>query len=226
MFSVSSVSPSPGTVVEIHRTKAHAAHRATERGVIIHSAMTWLVAFFPGDPDRPADPADPASIRIVPTAEVTAYRDLADYDPAWVHRTWTNLAKAGPGLLQAPHAVRVWELAATLAQHRLEKRAAPLITREQLECWAGRSLTDDDLERLGNAIPHSCIPETIDVLANEAIVRFCWNDHSNDLGDWCPHSAEPAPEPVPVEPSTGTHTGTPGDRRCPAGCRSSWAEPA
>lgn len=163
---MSYVAPPPGTAVEIQRTQPHAVHLVTERGVIIHAAMTWLVAYFPGSPQRPADPADPASIRVLPTADVTAYRDLADCEPAWVARTWNQLVQAGPGLLQAPQAVRVWELAATLAQHRLDAKVASLITREQLECWAGRPLTDDDLDRLDEAIPESSIPEAIGTIVD------------------------------------------------------------
>jgi len=134
---MSPVAPSPGTTVEIQRTQPHAVHLVTERGVIIHSAMTWLVAYFPGDPERPTDPADPASIRVVRTADVVAYQELADCEPAWVTRIWNHLVRVGPGLLQAPQAVRVWELAATLAQHRLDANVASLITREQLVSRAG-----------------------------------------------------------------------------------------
>jgi len=35
------------------------------------------------------------------------------------------------------------------------------ITREQLECWAGRSLTDEQVVRLDAVIPDSTIPEAI-----------------------------------------------------------------
>ncbi len=158
---MSTVAPPPGTVVEIRRAQPHPVHNVTERGVVIHPAMTWLVAFFPGVPERPADPADPASIRVVPIADVTAYHDLADCEPAWVARVWSHLAQAGPGLLQAPEAVRVWRIAAQLARHRLDTEAASLITREQVECWAGRPLTDWDLDRLDESIPHSSIPAAI-----------------------------------------------------------------
>jgi hypothetical protein len=39
-----------------------------------------------------------------------------------------------------------------------------LLTREQLAAWAGRPLTDDDVNRLTNAIPYSSIPETISTI--------------------------------------------------------------
>lgn len=158
---------SPGTVVEIRRPQPNAVHFTTERGVILHCAMTWFVAYFPGEPQRFTDPADPASIRVVGTADVnhtdqiTGYRDLADCDPTWVFGTWKHLNEAGTGLLQAPHVVRVWELAAKLAEHRLDTDVASLITREQLESWAGRPLSEDDLDRLDDAIPNSSIPEAI-----------------------------------------------------------------
>ncbi|SDD55052.1 hypothetical protein [Actinokineospora iranica] len=158
---MSYVAPSPGTAVEIRRTQSNGAPGVIDRGVIIHPGMTWLVAYFPGSPERPADAADPASIRVLRTADVTAYRDLVDCEPAWVVRTWSHLVQAGPGLLQAPEAIRIWEIAATLARHRLESDVASLITREQLECWTGRPLTDDDLSRLDAAIPNSSIPEAI-----------------------------------------------------------------
>lgn len=38
------------------------------------------------------------------------------------------------------------------------------LTREQLEAWAGRRLSDDDLGRLDEAIPNSSIPEAIDAI--------------------------------------------------------------
>lgn len=40
------------------------------------------------------------------------------------------------------------------------------ITREQLNCWAGRDLTDDEVDRLDDAIPHSSIPDAISVIAD------------------------------------------------------------
>ncbi|MGW4720856.1 hypothetical protein [Nocardia sp. NPDC004260] len=36
-----------------------------------------------------------------------------------------------------------------------------LITREQAESWAGRALSDDEMDRLDDAIPNSSIPEAI-----------------------------------------------------------------
>lgn len=35
------------------------------------------------------------------------------------------------------------------------------LTREQLECWAGRTLTSDEIARLDECIPMSSIPEAI-----------------------------------------------------------------
>lgn len=42
------------------------------------------------------------------------------------------------------------------------------LTRSQLETWAGRPLSDDDLDRLALAIVHSSIPDAI----NEIVAGF------------------------------------------------------
>lgn len=155
----------PGTVIEIRHLQPNSLHITPERGVIIHSAMTWCLAYFPGDPHQPADPSDPATIRLLGidelTTQIIVFHDLTHCDPAWVLGTWKHLEKAGPGQLQAPHVVQVWELAAQLAEHRLNADVAQLITHEQLECWAGRALDSDDLRQLNEAIPHSSIPDAI-----------------------------------------------------------------
>lgn len=161
---MSYVAPPPGTTVEIRRTQPHATQSVFERGVIIHSAMTWIVAYFPGSLEKPAAPSDPASIRVLSTGDVIGYLALVDCDPTWVARTWKHLEQASPGLLQAPLVVRVWELAAIIAQHRLDSNVPQLITREQLECWAGRPLTDDDLDQLGEEIPNSSVPDAISTI--------------------------------------------------------------
>ena len=145
---MSYMGPPPGTAVEIRWPYSDAGQHVIERGVIIHAAMTWVLAYFPGLPEEPANPWDAGAIRVVPTGDVTAYRELVDCDPAWVLDTWKHLEKAGIGLLQAPHAVRVWQLAAALAQHQLDAPVTQLITRGQLESWAGRPLTEDDLAEL------------------------------------------------------------------------------
>jgi hypothetical protein len=155
----------PGTVVEIHRPRQRDADATTERGVIIHAALKWFVAYFPGSSQCLASPADSSSIRVVATTDladaIVAFRDLPSCDPRWVLDTWEQLSETGPGELQAPEVIRVWELAAALAHHRLDAEAASLITREQLECWAGRALTDVDLSELDEAIPNSAIPDAI-----------------------------------------------------------------
>ncbi len=38
------------------------------------------------------------------------------------------------------------------------------ITREQLEAWAGRPLSDDEVARLDEAIPNSSIPEAVEAI--------------------------------------------------------------
>ena len=45
-------------------------------------------------------------------------------------------------------------------------RPTVIITREQIECWAGRTLTDDEISRLDDCIPNSSIPDAIaDIVA-------------------------------------------------------------
>ncbi len=39
------------------------------------------------------------------------------------------------------------------------------ITRDQLESWAGRELTDEEVDRLDDCIPNSSIPEAIGEIA-------------------------------------------------------------
>lgn len=41
-----------------------------------------------------------------------------------------------------------------------------MITREQAEAWCGRTLSDDDVERLEEAIPNSSIPEAVDAIVS------------------------------------------------------------
>lgn len=158
---MSPVALPPGTIVEIRGPQSPGVHHPIERAVIIHSAMTWVVAYFPGDAGRLADPADPASIRVLSTGDVLAYRKFADCEPSWVIATWNHLTQSGPGLLQAPQAVLVWQHAAVLAAHQLETKATSVITRQQLESWAGRALTDQDLDRITEALPYSFVPEGI-----------------------------------------------------------------
>ena len=44
-----------------------------------------------------------------------------------------------------------------------------LISAEQVDPWAGRRLTNDQLQHLAEAIPNSSIPGAIDTIVNEAI---------------------------------------------------------
>lgn len=43
------------------------------------------------------------------------------------------------------------------------------LSRGQLEAWAGRALTDDELSRLEDAIPNSSIPDAVWVIVDS----FC-----------------------------------------------------
>jgi hypothetical protein len=44
-------------------------------------------------------------------------------------------------------------------------RPTVIITREQIECWAGRTLTDDEVSHLDDCIPNSSIPDAVADLA-------------------------------------------------------------
>ena len=47
--------------------------------------------------------------------------------------------------------------------------AGVLLTRAQIDAWAGTTVTDDELVELGDAIPNSSIPDAIETIVNEAI---------------------------------------------------------
>ncbi len=93
-----------------------------------------------------------------------------------------------------------------------------IIDRADLDTWAGRTLTDTEVERIARCVPDSSIPDAISVIATEAIVRFRWNDHTNDIGNWCPHSEEPV---TPHDEPTDSDTDDLAPARCPAGCQKS-----
>ncbi|CAL9677537.1 hypothetical protein SUDANB95_07862 (plasmid) [Actinosynnema sp. ALI-1.44] len=44
------------------------------------------------------------------------------------------------------------------------ERSWELISKDQAEEWAGRALTDEDMDRLDDAIPHSSIPDAISTI--------------------------------------------------------------
>lgn len=46
------------------------------------------------------------------------------------------------------------------------ERSWELISKEQAEEWAGRALTDKDMDRLDDAIPHSTIPDAIGTIVS------------------------------------------------------------
>lgn len=41
------------------------------------------------------------------------------------------------------------------------------ITRDQLECWVGRKLTDEEVRDIDNAVPDSTIPDAIADIADQ-----------------------------------------------------------
>lgn len=62
------------------------------------------------------------------------------------------------------------------AHHRTQDAPRPgvTLTREQLEAWADRELTDDEVYEIDEAVPHSSIPEAIGVIADQ------FNDDEED----------------------------------------------
>ncbi|WP_186244518.1 hypothetical protein [Mycobacterium simulans] len=55
-------------------------------------------------------------------------------------------------------------------QHLQREVNTALITRAQADAWAGQPLTDSAIERLGDCIPHSSIPDTIGTIVDS------WHD--------------------------------------------------
>jgi len=51
----------------------------------------------------------------------------------------------------------------------MEQRRGVVLTREQLEVWVGGSLTDEEVERVEQAIPESSVPDVIEGIANGVI---------------------------------------------------------
>jgi hypothetical protein len=44
-----------------------------------------------------------------------------------------------------------------------------ILYRSQLEGWAGSTLTDDEVNAIAAAIPHSSVPAAIETIANEGV---------------------------------------------------------
>lgn len=63
-----------------------------------------------------------------------------------------------------------------MIQLDFDGRLTVQITREQLEGWSGRSLTDDQVVRLDEAIPDSSIPSAIDTLVHALGVAWAGGD--------------------------------------------------
>ncbi|WP_157410747.1 hypothetical protein [Actinoplanes rectilineatus] len=104
----------------------------------------------------------------------------------------------------------------------VDATSAVIISRHQIECWAGRALTNGEMECLTRRIAASPIPQIIAQIVsqfgteptNEAktFSRRRFINHSNDVGDWCPWSLTA----IAVTASS--------DDRCPAGCANSAIE--
>lgn len=62
----------------------------------------------------------------------------------------------------------VQQLVADVDEHLAEMglRLSDLVGVEQAEAWCGRTLSDDDVERLEEAIPNSSIPEAVDAIVS------------------------------------------------------------
>lgn len=53
----------------------------------------------------------------------------------------------------------------------MDSRQGIILSRDQLEAWAGRPLSDEEVEAIDECIPNSSIPDAIDTIANEAITH-------------------------------------------------------
>ncbi|WIM95791.1 hypothetical protein ACTOB_007925 [Actinoplanes oblitus] len=59
------------------------------------------------------------------------------------------------------------EIRPRVAPASVDDRPTVTITREQVECWAGRTLTDDEVYVLDGCIPNSSIPDAVgDIVAS------------------------------------------------------------
>ena len=52
---------------------------------------------------------------------------------------------------------------------KVDTRRGITLSRDQLEAWARRPLSDDEVEAIEECVPNSSIPDAIEVIANEAI---------------------------------------------------------
>jgi len=60
------------------------------------------------------------------------------------------------------------------APQQPSRRHTVTISREQLEDWAGRALSDDETDLLDVGIPNSTIPEAIGIMTT----TFAWHDET------------------------------------------------
>lgn len=51
----------------------------------------------------------------------------------------------------------------------MDSRRGITLSRDQLEAWARRPLSDEEVEAIDDCLPNSSIPDAIEVIANEAI---------------------------------------------------------
>lgn len=96
-----------------------------------------------------------------------------DYAVAWLPMGVGLIENSTCGGGWNPH-VRLATLEGWLSTHSapvlVPVRVGILLTRNQIEAWASRPLSDEDVARLGNAIPLSSIPDAVDTIVSS------WDD--------------------------------------------------
>lgn len=75
------------------------------------------------------------------------------------------------------------------------------LTRDQLNAWAGFPLTDEHVDRLDDALPHSSVPEAIATIADTFVIADD-DDDDPDAAIRLEQFLYPTPDPVPSRPHT------------------------
>ena len=53
----------------------------------------------------------------------------------------------------------------------MDSRHGITLSRDQLEAWAHRPLSDEEVEAIDECVPNSSIPNAVEIIANEAITE-------------------------------------------------------